>query len=344
MSRCPLPALSALPIVLGIGLGLTACEPTPTKADKTEPTYRFTGPYSHDNLTIVLIHGDDQLKDRKILTLDEAMQQKKVVVHETKNVQQLAIENISDQQIFVQAGDIVKGGQQDRLLGYDMLIGPKSGKVALASFCVEARRWSKRGAEDDGKFSSCKDYICSNALRLSSRQAMSQDGVWKEVANTQKKLTDNLGAKVQAKESDSSLQLTLEHKKVVEAIEARVKKLSTCLDGKNDVIGVAVIINGKVNNADVYASHELFTKLWPKLLRSSAIESVAELKKDKTFKPGKIEDVQAFFADVEKGKRTAKEINKQLEQVQKESKDNVLFETHDRSLDGVALRRSVIAK
>ena len=40
-----------------------------------------------------------------------------------------------------------------------------------------------------------------------------------------------------------------------------------------DVIGYATVINGKVNNADVYASHSLFHKLWAKLLNASAIEA-----------------------------------------------------------------------
>ena len=53
------------------------------------------------------------------------------------------------------------------------------------------------------------------------------------------------------------------------------------------VIGYAFAINGKVNSADVYASHELFQKLWPKLLESSAVEAFSELQKDKKFAPAR---------------------------------------------------------
>ena len=80
--------------------------------DKPTASYRYSGPYTHDNLTVFLIHGADQIKDRDILTLEEALKAKKVIVHETKNVNQLAIENVSGQEVFVQAGDIVRGGQR----------------------------------------------------------------------------------------------------------------------------------------------------------------------------------------------------------------------------------------
>src|SRR5262245_55030134 len=88
--------------------------PPPAKpVDRPNLALRVSGPFTHDNLTLFFIHGDDQIKGRKLITLDEALEQKKVVVHETKEVNKLAIENVSDVEVFVQAGDIVKGGQQD---------------------------------------------------------------------------------------------------------------------------------------------------------------------------------------------------------------------------------------
>ena len=73
--------------------------------------YKLSGPYTHDNLTIYLIHGEDQLQGKTLLTLEEALEQKKVVVHETQQVNELAIENTSDEDVFVQSGDIIKGGR-----------------------------------------------------------------------------------------------------------------------------------------------------------------------------------------------------------------------------------------
>src|SRR5437667_2442534 len=105
--------------------------------------YQLSGPYTHENLLIYLIHGK-QHAGKKFLTLQEAMDQKKVVVYETGNVNQLAIENLSSEEVYIQSGDIVKGGRQDRVFSDDVVLTSHSGKVSIESFCVEHGRWSKR--------------------------------------------------------------------------------------------------------------------------------------------------------------------------------------------------------
>ncbi len=335
--RLRLSAILALITAAGLGL---ACAPPP--AAPPAPKYRISGPFTHDNLTIFFLHGEDQIKGKKILTLDEALEQKKVVVHETKNVQQLSIENISGTEVFLQAGDIVKGGQQDRVIAYDMLIQPKSGKVPLASFCVEAGRWTKRGAESAAQFSSSKNAIVGNDLKLAARAVKDQGKVWENVGEAQKKLMDNLKAEVRAAASKSSLQLTLENKKVLEAMKVHMKKLQGSLDKQTDIIGYAVAINGKVNNADVYANADLFRKLWPKLLCCSAIEAVAEKKEKLKIEPIKPEAVTAFLADATKGKKSEKQLGKEYKEYTCTSDKCVLFETHTGK--GTVVRRSYVGK
>jgi hypothetical protein len=334
--------LAALALLLGGALAL-ACGPG-KKSDVPVVKYRLSGPYTHENLTVFLIHGDDQVKDKNFLTLDEALEQKKVIVHETKNVNQLSVENVSDKdEVFIQAGDIVKGGQQDRVLAFDLVVPPKSGKVAINSFCCEAGRWTKRGKEDVRNFNSSKDQLPNKDLKLAARKAMSQREVWDNVSKAQAKLAQNANAPVKAAASETSLQLTLEHKKVLESIDGYVKKLTPAVADQKDVIGYAFAVNGQMNSADVYASSALFKKLWPKLVKATAVEAFHEVKKDKKFEPVKGDAVLAFLADPEKGKKSQKDIDKRLSQVLKETEKKVLFETCDKS-NGQCLRRSYIAK
>jgi hypothetical protein len=334
--------LAALALLLGGALAL-ACGPT-KKSEAPAVKYRLSGPYTHENLTVYLIHGDDPVKGKNFLTLDEALEQKKVIVHETKNVNQLSVENVSDKdEVFIQAGDIVKGGQQDRVLAFDLVVPPKSGKVAIGSFCCEAGRWTKRGKEDVRNFNSSKDQVATKDLKLATRKAMSQREVWDNVSKAQAKLAENARAPVQSADSKTSLQLTLEHKKVLESIDGYVKKLTPAVADQKDVIGYAFAINGQINSADVYASSALFKKLWPKLVKATAVEAFHELKKDKKFEPVKSDAVLAFLADPEKGKKSQKDIDKRLSQVLKETEKNVLFETCDKA-NGQCLRRSYIAK
>src|SRR3984893_1676444 len=110
--------------------------------------YRLEGPFTQGNLTVFLIHGKDKIKGQAFLTLQEALVQKKVIVRETREVNQLSIENISREEVYVQSGDIVKGGAQDRMMAVDLILPPHSGKIPIAAFCVENVRWSKRGAEE----------------------------------------------------------------------------------------------------------------------------------------------------------------------------------------------------
>ncbi len=113
-----------------------------------------SGPYQSKNLSVFLIHGEDSLHVKPIMPLDEAMKAKTVTVHETGDVNNLSIENLASASVFLQSGDIVKGGNQDRMIKSDLLLPPHSGKIPIEAFCVEQGRWQRRGTEASEVFSS----------------------------------------------------------------------------------------------------------------------------------------------------------------------------------------------
>jgi hypothetical protein len=239
--------------------------------------YRLSGPYTHDNLTIFLIHGPETLDTKNLLTLQEALEQNKAVVHETEAVNQLTIENLSaDEEVYVQSGDIVKGGKQDRTFPYDAVIGPKSGPIAMDSFCVEHGRWQQRGKEKVICFDSSGSNLRSVSFSAGESSKANQREVWDNVTHTQDRLRKKLGKEATETESESSLQLTLETSAVREAIAPYRKVLGPATAGKDDVIGYVAVINGQIVSADVYASRLLFRKLWSKLLDGSAVEAFIE--------------------------------------------------------------------
>jgi hypothetical protein len=306
--------------------------------------YRLSGPYTHKNLTIFLIHGKNFIEGKTPLTLQEALEQKKVIVYETQDVNELSIENVSSEDVFVQSGDIVKGGQQDRLLAVDLIVPPKSGKIPIAAFCVEHGRWSRRGDEQAGYFNSSADAAATKDIKLAAKQANSQTGVWKNVAVAQEKLSGNLAVTVNSPASPSSLQLAVENRTVQETASGYTKALVEIVEGKADVIGYAFAINGDVNSADVYASNSLFLKLWPKLLKANAVEAIAELEKDKKFEPATVDQVKSFMAEAEAGKSAEKEVTGRIKLFTREDEKNILFETRDRSRRGAWIHRNYIRK
>lgn len=305
--------------------------------------YRLSGPFTHKNLTIFLVHGKNSIKAKTFLTLQEAMVQKKVVVYETKSVNELSIQNLSDEDIYVQSGDIVKGGQQDRMIGVDLIVPPRSGKMPISAFCVEHGRWSGRGNERAGVFSTSSDAVSTKEIKLAAKRSNSQGGVWQSVTVAQDKLSRNVGARVNSTVSESSLQLSVENSKVRETADNYIKALSNIANRSDDVIGYVFAINGKVNSADIYGSNVLFKKLWPKLLNANAVEAIAELQQDK-FQPVKADSVKTFLSDSEAARGSEKAVTSRVKLVTREDDSNIFFETRDEKQKGAWVHRNYIKK
>jgi len=278
----------------------------------TEPL-RVSGPVTHENLSIYFIHGPSQ-KGPVPLTLEEALRDGKVQVRETGNVNSLEIENLGDQPVFVQAGDIVKGGKQDRTLTVSLLLPPKSGRMPIGSFCVEHGRWSPRAAENASKFDSAAAVVPSHEMKLAMQApvpaaALDRPGnevgirqrqVWSSVAAAQERLSRSTGSDVRAKISQSSLQLALENEKLLAARDRYVKALKGAGDS-DDIVGFVFAINGKLNSGDVYPSHGLFAKMWAKLLDASATEAVG-LRNQPAGEAPTVAAVDDFLAKADAGK------------------------------------------
>lgn len=306
-------------------------------------SYTVSTPYSHKNLTIFLLHGKDQVKKSAVMTLQEAMERKLFVVYETSTVSELEVENLSKTlDVFIQAGDIVKGGKQDRVLAVSIIIPARSGRVKIESFCVESGRWAKRGNEEAGKFTSSNDRIVTKELKIAANASRSQQEVWDQVADAQARLSKNVGSDVKQGPSRSSLQLSLENKDVVASIDEYIAKLAAIPNGKSDVIGYAFAINGKINSADVYVSNALFKKVWGKMLKAAATEAVAESRSVRLAEPVKAEAVRSLIDDAERAKPTTRATaSGKAKVVTREDKDNVLVEARDEKSDVVVHKNYV---
>lgn len=341
-------ALFCLLIGLPAALFIKASGQQPLTSKPQEPNqpssnYRLSGPYTFENLTVFLVHGKDQTK-KTFLTLQEALAQKKVTVYETKDVNELAIRNLSNLDIYVQAGDIVRGGEQDRMISIDFIVPPRSGRMPIAAFCVESGRWNKRGTEAAEVFSSSENTVAMKDLKLAAKSANSQDAVWQNVSLAQEKLSRNLDGDVRSAKSQSSYELSVENAKVKQTTATYISALSGILRNKSDVIGYVFAINGKINSADIYASRALFVKLWPKLLKASAVESIAEVRQGLAAKLVSDDVVYEFLVESEQPAAVGKDVNRRVRLVTKEDDKNAFFETQDRSQKDGWVHRNYIKK
>ena len=328
---------------------------------------RISGPHAYENLAVYFVHGQSA-PGPVPLTLEEALTKNAVQVIETDRVNELQIENIGAEPVFIQSGDIVKGGKQDRVLTVSLLLVPNSGRVPIASFCVEQGRWSARGGEEAARFSSAREAMPSmsallamsappveahaarEGLELAQPRAFNPDEVadrqrkvWDAVANTQRKLSSGLKASVASPRSTSSLQLSLENEQLREARAAYLSALRPTGEKDADIVGYVVAINGQMRAANVYPSNALFRKMWEKQLAAAVTESIGDkaAATPATAAPAP-PTAGEFIANAEKGKAYGRALAAGMRQETRDADGSLYNEA--RGADGNWIHRSYLAK
>lgn len=243
---------------------------------------KIDGPFTHSNLSLYLLtlpETQTLTGSQYFLPLDRAIREQTVIVHETGHVGRLEVENLStDVDVLIQDGDIVRGGRQDRVVRVDFILPAKSGRLPLPTFCVEKRRWGRRGAEAMDKFSQSSHILHARGLRAYMRSGLAdQAWMWKEVAQCQAKLSSSLKENVAAHPSPSSMDLSLDHQALRRRREEIRRELGGLRQAHPRSSGLLVAINGRMAGGDLYFNEELFSQLWERLLDAAANESVAEL-------------------------------------------------------------------
>jgi hypothetical protein len=306
---------------------------------------RMSGPYTVRNLSVYLIHGEDKVDMENLLTFDEAIESGHVKVHETGNVGELEIENMANRPVFIQSGCIVKGGRQDRMIRYDLVIKPKSGKQPLASFCVESGRWSARGEEDEQQFVGTEKAVPHKEIKLAARLSGSQSEVWESIEDVEQTLSRAIrGGRAANAISPSSLPLMLDNSEIQDSLALYIDFLEEQFEGNDDILGMAVAINGKPSSADIYRSSWLFRKYLPMLLEAAATEALSERKdNDGEFAPT-LNAIMGWLDDVESGSADTEEIASGVFQTSMETDKAAVFETRYNSPDSIWIHRNVIGK
>jgi len=318
----------------------------------TTATLSISPAVSSQNLTIFLITGPESMPDIDLKTLEEALEEKAFIVHETGEVGELAVENQSEFEVFLQAGDLVKGGLQDRVFSFDLIVPAHSGRVAVGSFCVESGRWRNRvtkqgGAERTDRFNSAKERLSSKDIMMAALHSRSQSRVWEEVNTFQEGLGESLGRSMKNQDSPSSLQLTLEQEEVGLSVNEYLDDLLPLVEKSAEtVLGYACAINGVLNSAEIYTNSRLFRKLWPRLLRANAIEALGRRSKTASGAgPGVgIDEVRACLNQPPNLKAKSRQVSPRVRIVTRETDKVFLQDTCDLSRGGAWIHRNYLVK
>lgn len=195
------------------------------------------------------------------LTLDDGIARGLVTVRELDetNYNRLVIRNDSSRELFVMSGELVIGGVQDRSLAQSLVIAPYS-EEEVPVFCVELGRASGESREHAGARA-----IAHPSLRVAIHAGV-QRGVWDEVAahNLRRGVTN----------SSASYKKTLERAGAQgwwrDWMVADVRGLPE----HDRIVGLALVLDGKVVAVDVLATPALYRAFETKLIGSYVEQAV----------------------------------------------------------------------
>jgi hypothetical protein len=213
------------------------------------------------------------------------------------SVNQLVLLNRSKRPLLLLSGELISGGKQDRIIAKDRIVAPGSVPLPLDVFCVEHGRWSA-----GSQFNAAKT-IVHPSVREQATVKQSQSQVWEAVSvgsmavprategggngygNTAPpapRVSQNeLSAAMREEAPTQSYAKLYGSRRVgasvdamVEEVQKRFHKQTSGLKGER-VVGVVVAYGGEVAWSDIFASADLFSAYWNKLVRSYAVEAVA---------------------------------------------------------------------
>lgn len=183
-------------------------------------------------------------------------------------VNTLFIENTSNDTIMIMAGEVVKGGKQDRVLAQDMVLLPHSGRKDIAVFCVEHGRWQY---SEESQKANHTFYGYSNVSTMSVRKAAvvekDQQKVWQNVAE--------VTAKNSASSHSGSYTALDTSKKYNEELKAYLSFFNSKLKAEPNVIGVVACTGNKVIGCDMFATPGMFQQYVDNLMSSYSTEAIS---------------------------------------------------------------------
>jgi hypothetical protein len=236
-------------------------------------------------------------------------------------VNRLVLVNNSKRPLLLLAGEVVSGGKQDRVIGKDRIVPPESDPIDLSVFCVEHGRWvasSEHFGASQAMYGSANGgprppnapapmaIMVQPSVRGKAMGDKNQQEVWDEVSKQKVAMSEQVtvsantvGVELDQATSYAKVNENQAVRKQVDAIalpiEQSYQSLIHQLRDRN-AVGVVVAVNGRIIWADVFASADLLSKYWPKLVRSYASEAVVTRAKEMEVTT---KQADAFLADMD---------------------------------------------
>jgi len=230
------------------------------------------------------------------LTLDEALNEKFVSIEEVSSsgsVPELLFRNRADKPVLLLDGEELVGAKQNRVLNLSIL-APANAGIVIPVSCVESGRWSysrpdfmSSGRAHFSKGRARKVAQVSQSLNDSGTYRSNQADVWHSISEKSARMSVN---------SATSAMSDIYDRHDVD-VESYVEAFGTT----STQAGAVFAIGGQIAGCELFDTPEQFRKLYPKLIRSYALDAMEQRDTTAT---ASIESAQGFLRELVTAEKT----------------------------------------
>jgi hypothetical protein len=220
------------------------------------------------------------------LTLDEALAAGLVDIAEISeggSVPELKLRNRVEKPVLLLDGEELRGGKQNRALNLSILVAPES-EIVIPVSCVEQGRWSRghRGRPDEravgggsaSELRSSEDALFASVKFEKMRHVSASMKERRAYRSDQSEIWDRIEKKARRMDSLSE---TGAAATIFERNRKPLEDYAGAFRFDGDEIGAVFVIRGRVSGIEIFGSTQIFAKLWPKLVRSYALDALDRL-------------------------------------------------------------------
>lgn len=263
-----------------LALALIGCSATnPSNPSQVGQSLPATGIPEFDDLKletpiesegIVLIPVSTSKQDQNYddyVTLAEAKKEGWIEVIEVpgqETVETLKVRYTGPKPMILFAGELLLGGKQDRVVAKDTIIKPDETKDVMV-FCVEPGRWEGESMHFEPQASQVPLDVKEQA------QFGDQQEVWKSVGGY------NEAAKRSFSSDYAGTSLRGGYGAVTSSKEfkAALDEVMKSLNGRKDIVGLVIVLDGKVHSFEYFASPRLFGSSSESIVRGALASGLA---------------------------------------------------------------------
>jgi hypothetical protein len=226
-------------------------------------------PEQYQNLAVYPLLEKIPTPQADYLLLDDALAAgfaRVTEISEGGSVPELAFENLATRPVLLVDGDELIGAKQNRILNVTILV-PAGRTLIIPVSCVERGRWGFKGRHfGAAKYKLYVKARAMNAARVSASLSERGDrhsdqiAIWRDI--------DLKMARMQAYSATDAMADIYEQK------SSDISGYLAAFETRPHQCGAVFVINGKVAGVELFDSANAFTRYFPKVLSSYALDAL----------------------------------------------------------------------